>query len=122
MVESRSLNGPLQVKNTKKFDLDTRRRLVLLRTCKLFVHETCHLMGLAHCIHYQCCMNGSGHLKEDFAQPIFLCPVCLRKLGMLSTIDFEQRYRELKAFFSQFGMAEEERWLNKRLEACQTQN
>ena len=37
-----------------------------------------HLLGMAHCVHFACCMNGSGHLAEDFAQPIFLCPVCLR--------------------------------------------
>ena len=37
-----------------------------------------HLLGMAHCVHFACCINGSGHLAEDFAQPMFLCPICLR--------------------------------------------
>eukprot|EP01051_Picozoa_sp_SAG22_P003473 SAG22_NODE_170_length_16713_cov_33.746298_5_plen_393_part_00 len=42
--------------------------LLLQRCCKLLVHEVGHLLGLDHCVHYACCMNGSGHLAEDFAQ------------------------------------------------------
>ncbi len=92
-----------------------RKLTVLARSCKLLVHETGHLLGLPHCVYYSCCMNGSGHLAEDFAQPTFLCPVCLRKLSMLKALDVEQRYRSLGRFFDEFGMREEKAWINKRL-------
>ena len=40
--------------------LQERQRLILLRSCRLLVHETSHLLGIGHCIYYSCCMNGSG--------------------------------------------------------------
>ena len=32
------------------------------------MHEIAHLLGVDHCIWYSCCMNGSGHLSEDFGK------------------------------------------------------
>ena len=29
-----------------------------------------HLLGFEHCVFFRCCMNGSGHLAEDFAQVV----------------------------------------------------
>lgn len=40
----------------------------LQRSCKLLVHEIAHLLGVDHCIWFSCCMNGSGHLSEDFGE------------------------------------------------------
>ena len=37
-----------------------RKKMILLRSCKLLVHEICHLLGIDHCIFYSCSMNGSG--------------------------------------------------------------
>ncbi len=99
---------------------DLRRRLVLGRSCKLLVHETGHLLGLPHCVYYSCCMNGSGHLAEDFAQSAFLCPVCLRKLAMIAGtpgLDVRGRYEALGRIFRDFGMEEEEGWIRRRIEA-----
>ena len=59
----------------------------LQRSCKLLVHEVCHLLGLDHCIWFSCLMNGSGHLHEDFSQPMTLCPVDLHKLQTLCGFD-----------------------------------
>jgi len=56
--------------------MDEEECVLLQRCCKLLVHEIGHLLGVGHCIHYACCMQGSGHLLEDFEQPSFLCPVC----------------------------------------------
>ena len=39
-----------------------RQRTILLRSCRLLVHEVGHLLGLGHCIYFACLMNGSGHL------------------------------------------------------------
>ena len=53
-------------KKKNKSSGNENRKLVLVRSCRLLVHEIAHLLGVAHCIYYECCMNGSGHLEEDF--------------------------------------------------------
>ncbi len=102
-------------KNQRKVGTARRKKLILVRSCKLLVHEIGHLLGLPHCVFYSCCMNGSGHLEEDFRQPIFLCPVCLKKLSMLTEVDFVDRYRAMDEFFATHHVAEERQWLQLRL-------
>lgn len=99
----------------KALSRDERKRMVLGRSCKLLVHEIGHLFGLDHCIHYQCCMNGSGHLEEDFAQPMFLCPICLRKLYKLTNCDIKKRYQDMGVFFEKNQMNEEKEWIEQVL-------
>lgn len=90
-------------------------RTVLQRSCKLLVHEVAHLLGVDHCIWYSCCMNGSGHLAEDFRQSMHLCPVDLRKLQHLCGFDVVKRYQRLAGFFRTHKLAEEEKWVRRRL-------
>ena len=92
-----------------------RLRIILQRSCKLLVHEICHLLGIDHCIFFDCCMNGSGHLTEDFRQPMHLCPVDLHKLHTLVGFDVVKRYEDLLEFFHSGGFEEEERWVARRL-------
>lgn len=94
---------------------NTIKKTVLQRSCKLLVHEVSHLLGVDHCIWYSCCMNGSGHLQEDFRQSMHLCPVDLRKLQHLCGFDVVKRYQKLAAFFKTHGLAEEEKWVKGRL-------
>ena len=91
------------------------RKLFLQRSCRLLVHEIGHLLGVDHCIFYECCMNGSGHLQEDFRQPMFLCPVDLHKLSYMCGFDILQRYGDLRHFFDKFGLINEVNWIDKRL-------
>lgn len=91
------------------------KRVILQRSCKLLVHEVAHLLGLDHCIWYSCCMNGSGHLDEDFKQSMHLCPIDLRKLQYLCGFDVVKRYERLLEFFRTHGLVEEEEWITKRL-------
>lgn len=87
-----------------------------LRRCiGVFTHETGHMFGLHHCIHYQCLMNGSNNLAESDAMPLFLCPVCLRKLHATNGFDPVTRYSELGKFFHEAGMSDEEAWVKQRL-------
>eukprot|EP00698_Gefionella_okellyi_P003052 TRINITY_DN12872_c0_g1_i1.p3 TRINITY_DN12872_c0_g1~~TRINITY_DN12872_c0_g1_i1.p3 ORF type:complete len:122 (+),score=33.82 TRINITY_DN12872_c0_g1_i1:808-1173(+) len=74
-----------------------------------------HLLGFDHCIYYACVMNGSGHLAEDFSQPMHLCPVDLRKLQTLTGFDVLTRYRDLMKLYSEMNVPEEVEWTKKRL-------
>ena len=58
-------------------------------------------------------MNGSGHLKEDFSQPMYLCPVDHAKLELL--FSFNDRYTGLRKFFTKQGLKTEAEWMEKRI-------
>lgn len=45
-------------------EIFTRRNCLLLRSCRLLTHEICHLFGIAHCIYYNCLLNGSANLGK----------------------------------------------------------
>ena len=93
-----------------------KARLMIHRSCKLVVHEILHLLGVDHCVFFDCCMNGSGHLVEDFRQPMHLCPVDLRKLHTLVGFDIGERYASLRAFYLRHGLKEEADWVERRLD------
>ncbi|XP_033111909.1 archaemetzincin-2-like [Anneissia japonica] len=71
---------------------------LLWKLIRVASHETCHLLGLNHCLFFECSMNESKSVKEALSQPLFLCPVCLRKLHKSLGFDIRQRYSELKNF------------------------
>ena len=91
------------------------RKLLLRRSCKVLIHETAHMFSLGHCIFFHCIMNGSNHLQESDARPMFFCPVCLRKIHHGAGFDVVDRYRQLLLFYEEIGFANEARWLKKRL-------
>ena len=89
---------------------------------KVITHELCHVFGLSHCVYFECSMNGSSSLAEALAQPMFLCPVCLRKLQKCIKFDLKERYEALHSFFvdlnQQFDsdyFRNAEQWLEKCL-------
>ena len=94
---------------------EEKKRLILTRSCRLITHEIAHTFGIGHCIYYQCLMNGSGHLAEDFQQPMFLCPVDLHKLEYLCGFDIIGRYMKMKEFFQKIGLVNDIKWIDKRL-------
>jgi len=104
-----------QLHNVVPVEASERRKLILQRSCKLLVHEISHLLGIDHCIWYSCCMNGSGHLSEDFEQSMHLCPVDLRKLQTLCNFDVVERYKALLAFFEKHKLVTEAQWVRKRI-------
>ncbi|CAG5131164.1 unnamed protein product [Candidula unifasciata] len=107
------------IKESKKVSSAEKQRLILQRSCKLVVHEICHLLGLPHCVYFRCCMNGSGHLQEDFDQPMMLCPVDLHKLQELIGFDVTERYQSLLDFFNTHGFTDEAAWTERRLKFLQ---
>ncbi len=86
------------------------------RSCKVLVHETGHMFGLAHCIYFRCVFNGSNHLVESDARPMHECPVDLRKLHHSIGFDVARRYADLYRFYRQAGFDDEAAWTKNRLE------
>ena len=89
--------------------------ILLRRSLKVLAHETCHMFSLAHCIYFHCLMNGSNHLQESDARPMFLCPVCLRKLWFSIGFDIVERYQKLLRFYENVGLDKEAGWVSRRL-------
>jgi len=94
---------------------DEPQRLALVRTLKTGTHEIGHMLGMAHCTFYHCLMNGSNSLAESDRRPLFLCPVCLRKLEWRLGFDRRKRYERLKAFFDECGLMEQAAFCERRL-------
>lgn len=76
-----------------------------LRTCRhTMVHETCHMLGILHCIFWHCLMNGNNGPHDSNGSTPFLCPVCLRKLmyalagvcGPEAVAAIDERYANLE--------------------------
>ncbi|OWF53097.1 archaemetzincin-2-like [Mizuhopecten yessoensis] len=68
---------------------------VVWKLLKCLSHELCHLFGMAHCDFFSCTMNGSGSVGEAMDQPLFLCPVCTRKLQHICKFDILERYEKI---------------------------
>jgi archaemetzincin len=88
---------------------------LLYRSCKVLAHETGHMFGLLHCIDHHCLMNGSNHLEESDRRPLYLCPVCLRKLYHATGFEIRDRYLDLLRFYEKEGFLNEAGWIEKRL-------
>lgn len=91
------------------------RDRLLRRACKILAHETAHMFGLAHCIHFDCVVNGANHLAEADAHPQHACPVCLRKLKHGAGFDPVRRYAELHRFYRRHQWFEESDWVARQL-------
>lgn len=55
-------------------------------------------MGLSHCEYYSCTMNASVSVLHVDTQPLFLCPICLRKIHIAQRFDVLERYKKLQDF------------------------
>ena len=99
---------------------------LLWRSCATLVHEIGHLFDVAHCVYYQCAMNGANDLRESDESPLCLCPVDERKLlaalaGVPSAVrSGRERHERLLAFFDGAGaeFAAEAAWTRARIAAC----
>lgn len=89
---------------------------LLKKTCSVICHEIAHTFGLEHCIYYRCIMNGSNTIEEDDKLPIYLCPICFRKLHFLLNFDIEKRYLNLFKYCEKYEFKSESNWYQKRLE------
>jgi archaemetzincin len=82
-----------------------QEEVVLARTLRTASHEIGHLLGLPHCIEYECLMNGSNHLDELDARPLELCPVCMAKICGSLGLDPVFRAQGLVEVMTGLGLA-----------------
>ncbi|MEQ1827106.1 MAG: archaemetzincin [Pirellula sp.] len=90
------------------------RLLALRRSFKVLNHESSHVLGMRHCIYYECTMNGSNSLSETDRAPIHECPICHRKLQWAIAFDPEKRFEAMKKCYLKYDMAEEAAWIDSR--------
>ncbi|CAF1039743.1 unnamed protein product [Didymodactylos carnosus] len=99
---------------------EEERLLILKRAIGVFVHEVIHLFGLEHCIYYLCLMNGTNNGEEMDGQPLYLCPVCLRKMysslnGKTNPFDVKKIYRGISDLCRKLNFKDEMDWYENRL-------
>lgn len=58
-------------------------------------HELCHIFGIKHCYYFQCSLNESSSISEAAGQPLFVCPICLKKLRKSLQFNTLERYKGL---------------------------
>lgn len=87
---------------------------LLRRGLRVVVHEVGHMFGLGHCQMFRCAMNGIADLEELDATPLRLCPLCLRKLHIVTDLDPRARDLALAQVFTGLGITDEARWLDER--------
>lgn len=103
---------------------DIERTLTLKRAVSVFVHEVTHLFGIEHCVYYLCMMNGAEHAEEMDRQPLYLCPICLRKMFIACGCDpkiynITRIYANIFRVFERFKFKDESEWYRHRLELLQ---
>ena len=108
------------IESTPPICTEDERRLILQRGTGVFIHEIIHLFGLDHCIYYLCMMNGGETLEEMDRQPLYLCPICLRKMYSAlgdnkKTFNVVQMYTEIVDLCRRLGFEEALVWYENRL-------
>ena len=107
--------------NQEFYSLPSDSELMLFRAVKVMLHEMCHMFGLLHCIYFKFLMNGSNHIHETDSKPVYLCPVCLRKLHFCLQFNPVDRYLSLASICSEFGgyFLEYSEWYTNRATSIQ---
>jgi len=100
------------VHSLNRYGTDPKR--LLRRAMAMSTHELGHILGLRHCVFYQCVMNGANSLYEADSHPLHLCPVCLAKLQWNLGFEAPARYVALAYFFAKEGFDVEARFARDR--------
>jgi archaemetzincin len=96
---------------------DEAFRSCLLRTMKISVHETGHMFSLAHCVNFECVMNGMNHLAELDGRPAAFCPLCLAKIVHATGADPRRHFEACAAFAEANGFDDEQVFWRRSVEA-----
>ncbi|KAK3718285.1 hypothetical protein QZH41_010095, partial [Actinostola sp. cb2023] len=101
MKSSRKGCDDFNFKNGKEFNSNSRHQDDAedkVDGPKVISHELGHVFGITHCVYFACAMNESSSVLEAVNQPLFLCPVCLRKVQRAAGFDVTERYLKLRDF------------------------
>lgn len=89
-------------------ELSTEPTLVLSRTVATAAHELGHMMGLQHCVAFECAMNGANSQAESDTLPIEPCPACLAKFEARLGLDPLVRAQAMAAAYGDAGLSSPE--------------
>ena len=64
-------------------------------------------MGLAHCIEFECAMNGSNSMAESDGNPLAFCPLDEQKLWWAFKLEPAPRLQAMAEFAASLGLNEE---------------
>jgi len=91
--------------------------LALIRTIRVAIHETGHMLSLRHCTAYRCVQGGVNSLEEDDRAPLWLCPECVSKILWATGADARARYGKLAAFCKEHRLATEAAFFDRSIAA-----
>ena len=98
-------------------DLEFEKTLVLERSYATAMHELGHMFQLAHCVAWECPMNGCNHQQEADSRPLEPCPHCLAKLMRATGLEPKKRWTELRAAFEAAGISRGVKEIDRELGA-----
>jgi archaemetzincin len=90
-------------------------QLCLKRTISTAIHETAHVLGIRHCIAYECVMSGSNSREESDRRDLFFCPHCLQKLNWNTNHDAKVRFEKLRDLCIELKLTKESAFFEKCL-------
>lgn len=98
-----SIRGRIGVWSVARFDDPARSprafRNCFLRAAKTASHETGHMLGLLHCIAYECNLSGSNNRTELDRRAPWLCPQCVGKVCWALGQDEAERFSRLARYW-----------------------
>jgi archaemetzincin len=94
--------------------------LVLRRTLQVAMHETGHMLGIEHCIQFECGMNGSNSLPESDRAPLPFCSECELKVWWACGLDPVARTKALLEFFERNELKAEAQEYRRRLSSLES--
>jgi archaemetzincin len=92
-------------------------QLCLRRMMHTASHEVGHILGIRHCIAFECNMNGANNLAENDRKPMIMCPVCLRKICWNLQVDPPVYLSQLESFCRKHEFKDEADWYKSAIEA-----
>ncbi|MEN9361749.1 MAG: hypothetical protein RL095_3284 [Verrucomicrobiota bacterium] len=102
-------------RNGKADGTPEESRVFLRRTISTATHETGHLFGMAHCLAYECLMNGANHRAESDSKALVFCPCCSAKMDWLWKLKAAESLQAQLKICQEIGLAEESAILQAEL-------
>ncbi|MCM8535094.1 MAG: archaemetzincin [Lentisphaeraceae bacterium] len=82
----------------------------LRRTISTAIHETGHILGIKHCLAYECVMCGSNSREESDRRGLSYCPQCMEKLTWNTDIPVRKHLEKLFKVSRQLGLIAESKF------------